>query len=168
VGWHCKTLASYSGDLNFKHWAGQASMTDFFEVSIPSSWMMKLRDTVSLGPALRINLAPLYRRIKQSGRGSTWHEATIFNMLFTNCPCWTLVSQVWATEARLVSVSCALFWVDMQRVLLRMERMCLKKGDRKEQKWISVAVDSYSGMYRVVKKSLCTWWLQYKKHAKIF
>jgi hypothetical protein len=22
--------------------------------------------------------------------------------------------------------------------------------------------------YRVIKKSLCTWWLQYKKHAKIF
>jgi hypothetical protein len=22
--------------------------------------------------------------------------------------------------------------------------------------------------YRVIKKSLCTWWLHYKKHAKIF
>jgi hypothetical protein len=36
--------------------------------------------------------------------------------------------------------------------------VCVAKGNMKQP----------TDIYKVIKKSLCTWWLQYKKHAKIF
>ena len=48
--------------------------------------MMTWCDAVSLGQTFRTNRVPLYPRIKQSRTGSTWQEATVFNVFFTNFP----------------------------------------------------------------------------------
>jgi hypothetical protein len=122
-----------------------------------------------------------------SFRGAIWpHHSTSFQ-IFTDHP-KTLCYNVWPTDSagnkwehkyvpyrnveRTVSQLCTLVTPHWNTSLRDSRNVALFSSS---SGWHALSTTHSSGshshipkLYRMIKNSLCTWWLQYKKHAKIF
>jgi hypothetical protein len=134
---------------------GNVGATKLF-VKTPKKWAILGAESFSWGRLCRPGVKELWS-LSTSLSDNKWSTAITIT-------CWSAVCQL-GTISFLKLLILELVLAELRTPNSPVRGLCEVSSWRNLSRF---AVGSSMSIYRVIRKSLCTWWLQYKKHAKIF